>query len=567
MSLPPPLRSLPPTPHAAPRTEPRGLLLTALICGVVALGLSLVVLWRDGLDFLPGFAISIGIGAACVMAFLAIVLGAIGIGTSEDSRPLAILGVAAGLISGGVLLWSGVTHVIRTAPELVEKIQTEQSDQADLKAADQPIETELSAQTFAEARLELHAFLERRLLARYDSGAMSGQPWSGAARHLVLEAAHAWVDTPGHAARSDQARKIISTGCNDPLVFAIGSTAASDHQRGMEYADRAVQLLEATGEKSPFVRYIVHLARYREMEDQRMPGDQVATSLPAGFEAVAASLVDLSKEDAKVWHELLLRMPESLDLLAERPQEALAMFKNATPLESWQRKRLLGCIEAALAWRVWNPERDAKDYVERAKLFEEHLKRARTVLEASWQENPLHPGAAADLIRVVASSEDSQSKNAMRMWFDRAVQAQADYPPAYKHLRETLSWTESDEALQRLGSRCLETRRFDTEIPWQLLLIHKDLASYSDTPEWYWRKEGLYESLQPVLDGYLSEPSKAHLRNYYFSTYAILADKCGKKEDSARLLAQAGGNLDLNAAVEWDIFEVEIWTRRVRDKM
>ena len=59
------------------------------------------------------------------------------------------------------------------------------------------------------------------------------------------------------------------------------------------------------------------------------------------------------------------------------------------------------------------------------------------------------------------------ARESARFWFDEAVAAQFDAPRAHDHLLHDLlpRWNGSHVELLKFGLECLNTKRFDTEVP------------------------------------------------------------------------------------------------------
>jgi len=83
------------------------------------------------------------------------------------------------------------------------------------------------------------------------------------------------------------------------------------------------------------------------------------------------------------------------------------------------------------------------------------------------------------MIKVLMGVGGSDGDLSLRDWFDRAVEAQMDYEPAYNSLLWALTprWGGSHGKMYQFGLECLATKRFDTCVPEKLIQIVLDIDS------------------------------------------------------------------------------------------
>lgn len=172
-------------------------------------------------------------------------------------------------------------------------------------------------------------------------------------------------------------------------------------------------------------------------------------------------------------------------------------------------------------------------------------------LEASWDANPNHPAAAAKMIEVINGIRSSDLA-AARMWFDRAVAAQADYAPAYSSYLKVLSLaaTPQNPLGLKFAASCALTGRFDTMVPMILVDAHVyQNVKLNQKPSKYWASlsssqisefdklfTGLNNSTSLVHDG-VTEKSVAAL------TWFLIGDK----EKAAECIKNLDRGFDFNA--------------------
>lgn len=180
------------------------------------------------------------------------------------------------------------------------------------------------------------------------------------------------------------------------------------------------------------------------------------------------------------------------------------------------------------------------------KGFYDALAKARASLTSAWQMHPDYPEAAAKMIRVTMG-EAGRHSDTPRDWFGRAIQAQADYLPAYAHYTYQLlpRWGGSHEALWAFGSDCLATKRFDTAIPYQYFLALGRIANDLDGPgTTLWTDPVVFSNLQVMCEGYIGSDNPPRPKHAYQSLYAAICWRAGRYEQARRILEQLGEQVD-----------------------
>ena len=151
---------------------------------------------------------------------------------------------------------------------------------------------------------------------------------------------------------------------------------------------------------------------------------------------------------------------------------------------------------------------DTADAVSEAgwEKFGEHMKRARDLLVAAWRTQPDRPEPASHMIAVAMAGHADESP---RVWFDRAVAAEMDYPPAYLNLSNSLlpRWGGSPQEMVRFGLDCLRTQRFDTRVPLQLFTQVLAVENETGRTDRFWRNPQVYAKLTEMFDGYEKMPT------------------------------------------------------------
>ena len=138
-----------------------------------------------------------------------------------------------------------------------------------------------------------------------------------------------------------------------------------------------------------------------------------------------------------------------------------------------------------------------------------------------------------------------------RMWFDRAVTIRADYIRAYDSFIEYLQprWCGSESHLAAFGKSCLDTGRFDTNIPDQIFKTHIFRSKDYRNPLEYWRS--LPADEVSVLEAYFAERESQPIHEAYQridrSVAAVVWFVCGREKEMMRNLQLLNFSVDPHA--------------------
>ncbi len=178
------------------------------------------------------------------------------------------------------------------------------------------------------------------------------------------------------------------------------------------------------------------------------------------------------------------------------------------------------------------------------KGLEENLRAAHRLLVAAWKLHPEYPEAPTALIGVALGGH-AAARETPRLWFDRAVAAQMDYPPAYSQYTWSIypRWGGSHKQMYDFGVECLKTGRFDTGVPWRFYSNLNRIVSDYDGERIYWRKPETAEYVKQFCDGY--EKSGLYGSPERLKTIkGVLLYKCGSCEEAKRVLDELGEHAD-----------------------
>lgn len=260
--------------------------------------------------------------------------------------------------------------------------------------------------------------------------------------------------------------------------------------------------------------------------------------------ADAIAVGEFRTDELRVAFEEIKTMPHSSDTLIMLVDK-LKQQKNIDP---WLLNMVAGLNDIELAWR-WRGSGYAYEVTEDGwKGFRKHLAKADREFREAYRIRPEYPEAAANMI-TVAMAGSSSSAESERYWFDKAVAAQMDYPGAYNAYLSSIypRWGGSHAVMYTFAQECLDTRRFDTDVPWYYLSTLRDIARESTHDRWkaVFRQPKVKADLKNLFAGVLNEPGQSLARNRILTQQAHVLLWEGNYEEAKKLLASVKPEVNL----------------------
>ncbi len=362
---------------------------------------------------------------------------------------------------------------------------------------------------------------------------------------------------PGPAKTVAMGKKLIEQGCKDPLVKSYYAKIISKPQRyekAFSTLQRAVDALRKS-DYPPECRRMAIFAYGRVGENfSNVPR---WNELRKEVIKLAAARVDDATIGPEGQRIVLRELSPICNIHKWQDSEAINnACKKLPKADPWTLDMIAGRYYYALAWHHRGGGYASSVKPEGFRLFHENLKKAAKHYEKAWKLRPEFPEAAGDMIAVATAGGSDLSP---REWFDRAVAAQMDYLPAYDNLRWKLRprWGGSHSAMYRFGCECADTERYETNVPFFLLLELRNIDEELGGENKVWKRSGVYAKVKRVLEGMAREPSRAVGKRLYLtkpsvmSIHAAVAGLAGEYADARRLLDELGDRLNRKTFASW----------------
>jgi hypothetical protein len=330
------------------------------------------------------------------------------------------------------------------------------------------------------------------------------------------------------AASCDLAKKLLDVGCKDPLtLYAV--TRALDQGDLDQMARTLISALPDLAKNQP-IAFSWWAKLHLSDLTRRLGRPGIGSGLLPDMRAhmVAAITDPMFAGDHRhyyircVWGEEELATANNA-WFTDRMIESLATLPGADP---WLVHVIIGLHNARKAKHA---QGSANEHAAQRKLATEHLSKA-------YELCPQFPEAAVGMI-IVASLEPGELSP--REWFDRAVAAQIDYQPAYAAYVDALRprYGGSIQAMYRFAVECLDSGRFDTDVPLWYARTMQRIQQELPVPREAWASAGVAECLRRLFDGCESQKRPS------LDPAALNAGRC--------VLAWAGGRYD-DALASWE---------------
>jgi hypothetical protein len=316
--------------------------------------------------------------------------------------------------------------------------------------------------------------------------------------------------------------------CTDPLVLTAAAANTTELRETIRRLERAVNGFE-TSKHLGYPKFYATVMLADKLILNRAARVPVLDSHALQYLQDAFSDGSIRPEDQADIADTLIN-DWGQDFFSRNPARVMAIVQARGDAFRWLALMLAGENEINEAWRARGDGYSDSVSPSGWTGFNEHLASARRSLTQAWKLKPNLPLAPCRMMRVSLGDGDIGE---MRVWFDRTVSAQIDYPEAWSEMRWGLRprWFGNTDAMLAFGITALNTRRFDTDVPRTFFDSVSDLESDLDLPAGrhiYGRKD-IWPHLRELYEGYIAEPSLTpELRDSWRSSYAVIAYLAGK---------------------------------------
>jgi hypothetical protein len=479
--------------------------------------------------------------------------------TRKSSNVALILCVAAGVFLLCVvclfLAFRTTAKVIKKESiKLLSEFPSDPKESLSMAAASKPVKPGPNSKNYKDSLKMRRDFRLRQWLEGYKLRSSHTNSYDAEAiamiNNWIAENCGGKVDTNLPSASKIADKLARNPECNDPLILTIAAVESPEMFEANDRLERALRNFDNSRHKAyPKLFANVTLAsKLTKNQKNRVP---VLDGAAVQFFKESFKDGSFVPEDQEEIAEILIHgWGEGF---YERNAGAICTVVDSQgkPFK-WLALVLRGDTATSDAWAARGSGYSSSVSSQGWQGFKKHLARAEKDLTEAWQLHPELPMAPALMISVSLGNADIET---MRLWFDRAVEAQIDYPTAWAKLRWGLRprWYGDLESMLALGVTAVKTKRFDTDVPRVFFDVVSDLEKEADLKggkHLYGRKD-IWPLLQEMYEGYIAEPSQAESRNNWRNSYAIVSYLAGDYEVAAKQLQALQWKLNPEKTVGW----------------
>ena len=470
--------------------------------------------------------------------------------TAKILKYTLLLGlILTGLIVHQVWKWFGPNGKIKDLSKSVT-VETKKVSATKLTVGEEAV-------TADEARSHLREWLEK---ANHVTGLDPEPPhipkdrWIPFAKALV----EAECDSPTRLSEQEirgMAQDLAPVAREHPVSAFLVSSILPGEPGSQEMMEEALKGLQAQkGDETMAMHAAVALAlRSHQSEDEKQIEKRYRAAIAALRRALDAEAGFSNYHDRVGAHHLMGGMMSTFfDSMHDRVTDEVKRTASAKP---WLKKWIEGenCLKRAWEARGGGYANTVSD--NGSEVFDYESEKARRLLAESWALKPQTPQPAETLIYAGLSLSESRAVNHMRQWMHEVLTLQVDSAQAIEHMLWGLRprWHGSHAEMQSLGRICAGTGRFDSSLPWTMLVAHRDIASEWDLPDEYFKalSDRQFKEMQAVFDGAEKEPKREAWRSIDRTHAAIFSFRCRRYNEAARWLEKLGSKLNLHAVNQW----------------
>jgi hypothetical protein len=317
-----------------------------------------------------------------------------------------------------------------------------------------------------------------RLIVEPAKERVKGKPFAQEAEIFLRDMADylAWYPSKDHSPLYLQARRLAELGWSDPVFFCwMGDLLKAEGHDSEAWFSRAAH--DAAEVKANIGE--IGLYAYTRMA-YRTPGEDSKRNLLRWLKELGAA-ENVKAEEGPELMKVVGAIASSLQ--GRGMDDEIIQVLKESALPDWVKLTVIGRMEIRLAWRSRGSDWSANVTDKGWDGFSEHLKKARTALTAAWEANPDQPYASASMVTVTMGDKSGDIEE-LQKWFHRSVVAKFDQSDAYEFFLSAIRsrWGGSARHVLTFGKACMDTERFETQVPKFFLLSLESIAR--DLPDW-----------------------------------------------------------------------------------
>jgi hypothetical protein len=307
----------------------------------------------------------------------------------------------------------------------------------------------------------------------------------------------------------------VAKGCDDPYVQILCcASAGSQGLRSLPPAMRSPQHLFEEFLDSKYHPAVKLLVIHRFLPCIRFDRRKMMKALPDLVDGVCA---DPQVPETEVW-VLMAQLASEFNNFSSKPyvfDPIAAEYLKVRPNNA-EAATFKGFFEYLVAFRERG--RGAKIDPKDQQAYQEWLAKAETSLQAAWEMDKTDARAATQMIRLkhAQGQGDAASREAVDLWFKRAVEANPDQGDAYMAKLNYLLFVAGHDEVIAFGRECLTTQNWRAGVPFALAIAHERYSvggarQYFADPENWRDMEEVYEGC------FLNYPNDvAHLNHFVY---------------------------------------------------
>lgn len=408
-----------------------------------------------------------------------------------------------------------------------------------------PIPAGPSSMTTSEVASEWLDFYRRNTVEAFRQQAgYAEQPWFEDAVEFLegMIALHAMSpDAPTPLSLLGVARRVERAGCKDPvfLYHYVQRACYYEDENSSKHAQILQEAIAALRDGQQYTPNHLAIALdeladlYGFLRYSNAENDLRAQIAAAWTQAIGDRVY--SESDQRLLFREIRGSLRTSDESSGHGAIVKAIDDGMIDADPWLSSVLRGQCFISRAWEERSSNVSDQVTEKQWAGFHENLRKAREHLLAAYRSRPENP-EAAELMIDVTNGEGAAHRpkdESERLWFDRAVRAQADWRPAYeKYIWAIMPrWSGTPEEMLAFGEECLATGRFDTRIPYFYIDALLTLSQDTRNEFLVLKDDAIFEQALDTIDRLVENPAFPQDDIELTSLGALF---CWYREDSVR---------------------------------